>query len=107
LSKSILGELRGLGDEQPAAVVLLAALAFIAPAVDQARLRLQELMSYSVEQIGRKASLTDAIVAVLPRDPARKVLDHPFNREFMLTPVDDREAQQFPLWSGRDASRES
>jgi hypothetical protein len=39
--------------------------------------------------------LTDAIVAVLPRDPARKVLDHPFSREFMLTPVDDREAQQY------------
>jgi hypothetical protein len=32
LSKSILGELRGRGGEQPAAVVLLAALAFIAPA---------------------------------------------------------------------------
>ncbi len=62
---------------------------------DQSRQRLQEVMSYSVDQIGRKASLTDAIVAVLPRDPARTILDQPFSQEFMLTPVGDREAQQF------------
>jgi hypothetical protein len=63
--------------------------------VDQARLRLRELMSYSVDELGRTTSLTDAIVAAQPRDPARKVLDHAFSREFMLTPVDAREAQQY------------
>ena len=64
-------------------------------------------MSCAVDELGHRTSLTDAIVAALPRDPARKVLDHPFRREFTLTPVDDREAQRVPLWSGRDASRES
>jgi hypothetical protein len=67
---------------------------------DQAQLRLRELMSYVVDELGRTAGLTDAIVAVRPRDPARKVLDHPFSREFMLTPVGDREAQQFRCGQG-------
>ena len=67
---------------------------------EQARLRLREVMSYSVDQIGRKTGLTDAIVAVQPRDPARTIVDHPFRREFMLTPVGDREAQQYLCGQG-------
>ena len=57
-------------------------------------------MSYAVDELGHRTSLTDAIVAALPRDPARKILDHPFRREFTLTPVDDREAQQYLCGQG-------
>ena len=57
-------------------------------------------MSYSVDQLGEETSLTAAIVAVQPRDPARTIVDHPFRREFMLTPVGDREAQQYLCGQG-------
>jgi hypothetical protein len=62
---------------------------------EQARAELRELMEYASDELGRRASLTDALVAVEPLDPSRTVLAHAFSREFLLTPVDDRGARQY------------
>ena len=62
---------------------------------DQARAELRELMEYTSEELGTRASLTDVIVAVQPRDPSRTVLSHAFSREFTLTRVNDRDARQY------------
>lgn len=62
---------------------------------EQAGAELRELMEYTSSQLGRRESLTDAIVAVRAGDPSRPILSHPFSREFMLTPADDREARQY------------
>jgi hypothetical protein len=62
---------------------------------DGARARLRELMEYSAHELGNRASLSDAIVAAEPRDPSRTIAPHPFSREFMLTPLVDREARQY------------
>jgi hypothetical protein len=56
---------------------------------------LREIMEYASSELGRRASLTDAIVAVPPADPSRTILSHAFRHEFMITPVDDREARQY------------
>ena len=64
-------------------------------AADETRARLRELMEYAADELGSRASLSDAIVAAEPRDPSRTIVPHAFSREFMLTPVADREARQY------------
>ena len=55
-------------------------------AADEARARLREVMEYAAHELGSRSSLTDAILAVEPRDPSRAIVPHAFSREFMLTP---------------------
>jgi hypothetical protein len=39
--------------------------------------------------------LTSVIQAFTPRDPTRAVVDHPFRREFLITPLKETEARQY------------
>jgi hypothetical protein len=60
-----------------------------------ARRELRRLMEYSAEKLGRRSDLTSVIEAFTPRDPARIVVDHPFRREFLITPLKEVEARQY------------
>jgi hypothetical protein len=62
---------------------------------DRAQAELRELMEYVWQELGERASLTDAIVAVTPSDPSRTILSHAFSREFALTPANDRQSRQY------------
>ena len=73
---------------------------------DQARQRLQELMEYVVDELGRATSLTDAIVATLPRDPARNDRRPPLQPGVHAHARGRSGGAAVSLWSGRDASRE-
>ncbi len=60
-----------------------------------ARRELRRLMEYSIQKLGPHTDLTSVIEAFTPRDPNRVVVDHPFRREFLLTPLTEAEAQQY------------
>jgi hypothetical protein len=60
-----------------------------------ARRELRRLMEYSIQQLGPHSDLTSVIKAFTPRDPARVVVDHPFRREFLITPLKETEARQY------------
>jgi hypothetical protein len=59
------------------------------------RRELRRLMEYSSQKLVAHANLTSVIAAFTPRDPARPVVDHPFRREFLLTPLTHAEAAQY------------
>jgi hypothetical protein len=61
-------------------------------------------MEYSTHELGSRASLSDAIEAAEPPDPST-IVPHTFSREFLLTPVDDREARQHLCGQNREAGR--
>jgi hypothetical protein len=60
-----------------------------------ARRELQRIMAYSSGKLGTHASLTSVIIAFTPRDPKRVVMEHPFRREFLLTPLTEAEARPY------------
>ena len=60
-----------------------------------ARRELRRLMEYSIQKLGPHSDLTSVIQAFTPRDPTRVVVDHPFRREFLITPLKDTEARQY------------
>jgi hypothetical protein len=60
-----------------------------------ARAAMRELMEYSIRELGRRRSLTDAVTAFTPRDASRVVMAHNFSREFLLTPLTAAEARQY------------
>jgi hypothetical protein len=60
-----------------------------------ARRELRRLMEYSIKELGPHADLTSVIKAFVPRDPNRVVVDHPFRREFLITPLTETEARQY------------
>lgn len=59
------------------------------------RAALQETMQYVVEKIERPHSLTEAIDAVLPLTPGRRVVAHTFDGEFSLIELGLAEASQY------------
>ena len=60
-----------------------------------ARRELQRIMAYSSGKLGAQASLTSVMIAFTPRDPKRVVMEHPFRREFLLTPLSETEARPY------------
>ncbi len=60
-----------------------------------ARRELRRMMEYSADKLGTLPNLTSAILAVTPRDPKRVVMDQPFRREFLLTPLAETEARTY------------
>jgi hypothetical protein len=60
-----------------------------------ARRELRRLMAYSADKLGTAPNLTNAIIAFTPRDPKRVVMDQPFRREFLLTPLAETEARTY------------
>jgi hypothetical protein len=62
---------------------------------EAARRELLRLMQYSSEKLGPHSDLTSVIEAFRPRDPNRQIIDHPFRREFLLTPSTPDEARQY------------
>ena len=60
-----------------------------------ARRELRKLMEYSAGKVGPVPNLTSAIVAFTPRDPQRVVVDQPFQREFLVTPLPETLARTY------------
>jgi hypothetical protein len=60
-----------------------------------ARRELRRIMQYATEKLGTQTNLTNVIAAFTPRDPTRVVVDHPFRREFLLTPLTEAQARPF------------
>ena len=60
-----------------------------------ARRELLTLMEYASDKLGPRPNLTSSIVAFVPRDPKRVVVDHPFRHEFLLTPLTEAEARPY------------
>jgi hypothetical protein len=59
------------------------------------RRELRKLMEYATAKMGSRPSLTSAMVAFTPRDPKRVVIDRPFKREFLLTPLTEAQARPY------------
>jgi hypothetical protein len=59
------------------------------------RRELRRVMEYSSQKLVAHADLTSLIAAFTPRDPQRQVVDHPFRREFLVTPLTQTEARQY------------
>ncbi|HSF17859.1 MAG TPA: hypothetical protein VLK65_20130 [Vicinamibacteria bacterium] len=68
-----------------------------AETLDSARAReeLLTVMRYSAEQLGERRNLTEAIDAVLPRDPTRIIVKQPFDSDFALFSMSEEEATQY------------
>jgi hypothetical protein len=64
-------------------------------AADRAKAELRQLMVYASDHLGKRSSLTDAMDAVEPSNPARTILEHAYRREFMLTPLTAADAEQY------------
>jgi len=60
-----------------------------------ARRELRRIMEYSAGKVGVHTNLTTAMIAFTPRDPKRVVIEHPFRREFLLTPLTEAEARPY------------
>jgi hypothetical protein len=60
-----------------------------------ARRELRRLMEYATGKLGARTNLTSAIIAFTPRDPRRVIVDHPFRRDFLLTPLTEAEARPY------------
>jgi hypothetical protein len=60
-----------------------------------ARRELLTLMEHASDKLGPRSNLTGTIVAFVPRDPKRVVVEHPFRNEFLLTPLTDAEARPY------------
>jgi hypothetical protein len=60
-----------------------------------ARRELRRIMEYSSGKLGAHPNLTSVTLAFTPRDPKRVVIDHPFRREFLLTPLTEAQARPF------------
>ena len=60
-----------------------------------ARRELLTLMEFATHKLGTQRSLTSSIIAFVPRDPKRVVVDHPFRNEFLLTPLTEMEARPY------------
>jgi hypothetical protein len=52
-------------------------------------------MEHASKKLGGRPNLTSAITAFVPRDPKRVVVDHPFKREFLITPLTGEEARPY------------
>lgn len=52
-------------------------------------------MEHAAAKLGDRANLTGAMIAFVPRDTKRVVVDHPFKRDFLLTPVTEAEARPY------------
>jgi hypothetical protein len=71
---------------------------------EAARRELRRLMEYAAGKLGTRTNLTSAILAVTPRDPKRVVVEHPFRREFLLTPLAETEARTYLCGQGAAAA---
>jgi hypothetical protein len=60
-----------------------------------ARNELRTIMHYAAAELGPQSSLTAGIDAVPPWNPDRPVESHPFESDFMLTRMTEREARQY------------
>ena len=60
-----------------------------------ARRELRRIMEYANSKLGAHSNLTSVVGAFTPRDPKRVVLDHPFKREFLLTPLTEAQARPY------------
>lgn len=60
-----------------------------------ARRELKRLMEYAASKLGPRSTLTSAIEAFRLRDPTRQVIDHAFNREFLLLPLTEAQARPY------------
>jgi hypothetical protein len=60
-----------------------------------ARRELQKIMQYASDRLGTQTNLTNAITTVTPRDPKRVIVSHPFQQEFLLTPLAENEARSY------------
>jgi hypothetical protein len=60
-----------------------------------ARRELRRIMEYASNKMGEHSNLTSVVAAFTPRDPKRVVLDHPFKREFLLTPLTEAQARPY------------
>jgi hypothetical protein len=60
-----------------------------------ARRELQRLMAHAVDKMGPRTNLANAIAAFTPRDPKRVIVDHPFRREFLVTPLTEADARPY------------
>jgi hypothetical protein len=61
----------------------------------QARETLKDLMELSVDEMGDRDNLTEAIDEVIPWDKTVRVLSHPFERDFMVGEMTNRHAEQY------------
>ena len=61
----------------------------------QLRDLLRELMELTVDELGDRDNLTEAVDAVLPWDPSERVLEHAFDGDFTLLEMDDADAAQY------------
>ena len=52
-------------------------------------------MEYANDKLGPRTNLTNAIVAFTPRDPKRPVVEHAFQREFLVTPLTEAQARPY------------
>jgi hypothetical protein len=69
----------------------------------RARDTLRELMGYTIDELGERHNLTEAIDAVKPWDPKRVILQHPFDGDFTLVPMSEEEAA--PYLCGQNPER--
>ena len=63
--------------------------------VDAAVVAMRDIMSYSVEELDDRDNLTEAIDAVKPWDPTRVVTAHPFDSDFTLVAMSEKDAAQY------------
>lgn len=56
---------------------------------------LRTLMRYSVDQLGERRNLTEAIDAVQPADPKRVVVAQPFDSDFTVLKMTEQDASQY------------
>jgi len=61
----------------------------------QARETLENLMELTVDELGDRDNLTEAIDEMLPWDKTVRVLSHPYEREFTLDEMTPSDAEQY------------
>lgn len=62
---------------------------------DEAKAKLREVMIAAVERLGRRDNLTEAVDAVMPTNPDRKVVEQPYDGDFTVIELTNAEARQY------------
>jgi hypothetical protein len=61
----------------------------------QARDTLKDLMELTVDELGDRDNLTEAIDEVLPWNQENRIMSHPFERDFTIVEMTNRNAEQY------------
>ncbi len=68
------------------------------------RRQLRNVMRSTAEHLGRRENLATAIKPVLPWDPAIRIKEHAFDKDFTMVEVPDRVAEEFMCGSPPDST---